>query len=39
LVFQMPTLRGVVSIRNQLWVLVSFWVLRLFLGVLTNNLV
>jgi hypothetical protein len=35
----MPTLRGVESIRNQLWVLASFWDLRLFLGLLANNLV
>jgi hypothetical protein len=37
--FLMPTLWGVESIENRLWVLASFWVLRLFLGLLANNLV
>jgi hypothetical protein len=39
LVFRMPTLRGVESIGNRLRVLASLWVLHLFLGLLTNNLV
>jgi hypothetical protein len=39
LVFRMPTLRGVESIGSRLRVLVSFWVPRLFLSVLVNNLV
>jgi hypothetical protein len=39
LVFQMPTLRGVESIGNQLRGLASFWDLRLFLGLLENSLV
>jgi hypothetical protein len=39
LVFRMPILWGVVSIRNRLRVLTSFWVLCLFLGLLANNLV
>jgi hypothetical protein len=39
MVFQMPTLQGVESIGNRLWVLASFWDLRLFRGPLTNNLV
>jgi hypothetical protein len=30
---------GVESIGNRLWVLVSFWFLRLFLSLLANNLV
>jgi hypothetical protein len=39
LVFQMSTLRSVELIGNQLWVLASFWDLRLFLGLLANSLV
>jgi hypothetical protein len=35
----MPTLWGVKSIGNQLHVLADLWVLRLFLGLLANNLV
>jgi hypothetical protein len=37
LVFWMPTLRGVVSIGNQLRVLASFWVPCLFLGCLADS--
>jgi hypothetical protein len=37
--FRMPTLQGVESIRNRLRVLASFWVFRLSLGPLANNLV
>jgi hypothetical protein len=33
----MPTLWGVVSIGNRLWVLVSFWVPHLFHGHLANS--
>jgi hypothetical protein len=39
LVFRMPTLRSVESIGNWLRVLANFWGLRLFLGLLANNLV
>jgi hypothetical protein len=39
LVFRMPILWGVKSIRNWLRVLASFWDFRLFLGLLANNLV
>jgi hypothetical protein len=39
LVFRVPTLRGVESIGNQLRVLASFWVPRLFLALLANSLV
>jgi hypothetical protein len=37
--FQMPILRGVESIGSRLRGLVSFWVPRLFLGILANSLV
>jgi hypothetical protein len=39
LVFWMQTLRGVESIGSRLLGRASFWVPRLFLGLLTNNLV
>jgi hypothetical protein len=39
LVFQMPTLHGVQSIGNRLWVLANFWDPRLFLALLANSLV
>jgi hypothetical protein len=39
LVFRMPTLRGVELIGSRLRGLASFWDLRLFLGLLANNLV
>jgi hypothetical protein len=39
LVFRMPILRSVESIGSQLRGLVSFWVPRLFLGLLANSLV
>jgi hypothetical protein len=39
LVFRMSTLQGVVPIGNRLQVLARFWDLRLFLGLLSNNLV
>jgi hypothetical protein len=39
LVFRMPTLRGVESIGSRLQGLVSFWVPRLFLGLLANSIV
>jgi hypothetical protein len=39
LVFRMPILRGVESIGSRLRGLVSFWYLRLFLGLLVNSLV
>jgi hypothetical protein len=37
--FRMPTLRDVESIGSQLLGRASFWVLRLFHGLLANNLV
>jgi hypothetical protein len=39
LVSRMPILWGVESIGSRLRGLVSFWDHRLFLGLLTNNLV
>jgi hypothetical protein len=39
LVFRMSILRGVESIGSRLRGLVSFWVPRLFLGLLANSLV
>jgi hypothetical protein len=35
--FQMSTLRGVVSIGNRLWVLVSSWVPHWFVGHIANS--
>jgi hypothetical protein len=39
LVFQMSILQDVELIESRLWVLASFWDLRLFLGPLANSLV